>query len=107
MSTQRKSYPPEFKARIALEALKEQKTLNQLGSEYGVHPNQVSTWKKQLQSELPRVFSSASRREASREQQEQLQSHLYQQIGQLQVELDWLKKKAERAGVLVDPAFSS
>ncbi len=107
MSTQRKSYPPEFKARIALEALKEQKTLNQLGSEYGVHPNQVSTWKKQLQSELPRVFSSAARREASHEQQEQLEAHLYQQIGQLQVELDWLKKKAERAGVLVGEPLDS
>ena len=107
MSTQRKHYPPEFKARIALEALKEQKTLNQLSSEYGVHPNQVSQWKRQMQSELPGLFTSATRREQSDQEEEELKAHLYQQIGQLQVELDWLKKKAERAGVLVGKSFSS
>lgn len=107
MSTQRKHYPPEFKARIALEALKEQKTLNQLGSEYGVHPNQISQWKKQLQSELPGLFTSTARRAQSSEEEEQLKARLYQQIGQLQMELDWLKKKAERAGVLVGKSFGS
>lgn len=107
MSTQRKHYPPEFKARIALEALKEQKTLNQLSSEYGVHPNQVSQWKRQLQDELPRLFTSAARREESSEENEKLKAHLYQQIGQLQVELDWIKKKAERAGVLAGKSFGS
>ena len=92
MTAQRNRYPAEFKARVALEALKGQKTLNQLGSEYGVHPNQISSWKKQLQQELPSIFSVGRARQS--ENDEALQARLYQQIGQLQVELNWLKKKA-------------
>ena len=92
MPTQRNHYPADFKARVALEALKGHKTVNQIASEYGVHPNQVSTWKKQLKQELPRVFSPRRARQA--EEEEVLKARLYQQIGQLQVELDWLKKKA-------------
>jgi putative transposase len=92
MTVQRNRYPAEFKARVALEALKGQKTLNELGSEYGVHPNQISSWKKQLQKELPSIFSVGSARQS--ENDEALQARLYQQIGQLQVELNWLKKKA-------------
>jgi transposase-like protein len=92
MGTQRKRYSAEFKARVALEALKGHQTVNELASTYGVHPNQIGTWKKHLQRELPRLFSS---RQAQREQeQDALQAQLYQQIGQLKVELDWLKKKA-------------
>jgi putative transposase len=100
MSTQRTSYPPDFKARVAFEAVKEQKTINQLAGEYGVHPSQVSTWKKQLQDGLPQVFTAKAQRQRQEEDEEALKARLYQQIGQLQVELDWLKKKAERAGVL-------
>ncbi len=100
MSTQRKSYPPEFKARVALEALKEHKTLNELAREYGVHPTQIGLWKKQLQSELPRLFTATAQREQQTEEDEALKARLYQQIGQLQVELDWLKKKAEQAGLI-------
>ena len=92
MPTQRNHYPADFKARVALEALKEQKTLNQVASEYGVHPNQVSAWKKQLKQELPQIFSPRRTRQA--EEEEALKARLHQQIGQLQVELDWLKKKA-------------
>jgi transposase-like protein len=100
MSTQRKTYPPEFKARVALEALKEHKTLNELAGEYGVHPTQVSLWKKQLQTGLPRLFTATAQREQQAEEDEALKARLYQQIGQLQVELDWLKKKAEQAGLI-------
>ena len=89
---QRKHYPADFKARVALEALKGHKTLNQVASEYGVHPNQVSTWKQQLKQGLPAIFSVAQTKAAHEE--EALKDRLYQQIGQLQVELDWLKKKA-------------
>jgi transposase-like protein len=90
-STQRNHYAADFKAKIALEAIKGHKTLNELASEYGVHPNQISTWKKQLLQELPRIFSS--RRAQATQDEEALKARLYQQIGQLQVELDWLKKK--------------
>jgi transposase-like protein len=92
MSTQRKQYSAEFKARVALEALKGLKTVNELGSTYGVHPTQIAHWKHRLQKEMAEIFSA---RRAKREQaQEALQAQLYQQIGQLKVELDWLKKKA-------------
>jgi transposase-like protein len=91
MPAQRNHYPADFKARVAVEALKGHKTVNQIASEYGVHPNQVSTWKKQLQHELPQIFSPRRARHA--EEEEALKARLYQQIGQLQVELDWLKKK--------------
>ena len=92
MATQRKQYSPEFKARVALEALKEQETLAELGSRFGVHPVVVGQWKKQLREELPRIF--ADRRPKQEQAEAELQAQLYQQIGQLKVELDWLKKKA-------------
>lgn len=101
MSTQRNSYPPDFKARVAFEAMKGQKTINQIAGEYGVHPSQISTWKKQLQDGLPQVFTVKARQQRQGEDEEALKARLYQQIGQLQVELDWLKKKAERAGILL------
>ena len=87
----RKQYAGQFKATVALEAVKNQKTLAQIASEYLIHPNQVIQWKKQLLSELPHIFTN--RREKSEKAQEQLVSELYRQIGQLKVELDWLKKK--------------
>jgi len=71
MQTKRKRYSAQFKSQVALEALKEQKTLTELSGEYGIHSNQISLWKKQLLEE----------------------AELYRQIGQLKVELDWLKKK--------------
>ena len=92
MSTQRKQYSAEFRARVALEALKGYKTVNELATTYGVHPTQIGKWKKQLQSELPQIFSS--RREKRHQDNEALLAQLYQQIGQLKVELDWLKKKS-------------
>jgi transposase-like protein len=92
MSTQRKQYSAEFKARVALEALKGLKTVNELASTYGVHPTQIAHWKHHLQKELPDIFSV--RRDKRERDQEAFQAQLYQQIGQLKVELDWLKKKA-------------
>ena len=92
MATQRNNYGAEFKARVALEALKGHKTINELVSHFGVHPTQINKWKKHLQTELPQIFST--RREKHEQDHEALQAHLYQQIGQLKVELDWLKKKS-------------
>jgi putative transposase len=88
--TQRKQYGAEFKARVALEALKGHHTVNELAGRYGVHPTQIGKWKKHLQSELPHIFSN--RRKKREQDTEELQAQLYQQIGQLKVELDWLKK---------------
>jgi transposase-like protein len=92
MATQRNHYSAEFKAKVALEALKEQQTLAELGATYGVHPTLVAQWKRQLRDALPGLF--ADRRQKPDRSAEQLQAQLYQQIGQLKVELDWLKKKA-------------
>ena len=87
----RRRFSAEFKARVACKALKERKTLAELAAEYDVHPNQISQWKKQLLDALPELFSK--RPSQAREREERLKDRLYRQIGQLQVELDWLKKK--------------
>jgi transposase-like protein len=89
---QRKSYTPEFKVKVALEAIKGQRTINEIASHYDVHPNMVTQWRKQAIESLPEVFSSQRDREA--EKQQELRDQLYQQIGQLKVELEWLKKKS-------------
>src|SRR5262245_27329313 len=89
---QRKTYTTAFKVKVALEAIKGQRTINEIGAYYGVHPNLVTQWKKQAIKSLPDVFST--RRERDAQEEETLKAELYQQIGQLKVELDWLKKKA-------------
>jgi len=89
---QRRSFSAEMKARIALEAIKGQKTIQEIASHYGVHPNQVSTWKRQVVEGTVSLF--ADRRSHPGSSDEDLKAELYQQIGQLQVELDWLKKKS-------------
>lgn len=81
-----------MKARIAVEAIKGQKTIQEIGSHYGVHPNQVTTWKRQAIEGTPSLF--VDRRSHLDTSDESLKAELYQQIGQLQVELDWLKKKS-------------
>jgi putative transposase len=88
--TQRKKISAELKAKIALEAIKGRHTVSEIASRFSVHPNQVSQWKKQAQEHLPDLFSD--RRSKVEADHEELASELYQQIGQLKVELDWLKK---------------
>jgi transposase-like protein len=92
MGQQRRRHTAEFKAKVALEALKEQQTLNELASLYGVHPVQVAQWKKQALSGLPTVFSKE--RSPAPAEVEAQQAPLYEEIGRLKVELDWLKRKA-------------
>lgn len=89
-SKQRRSFSAEMKARIALEAIKGQKTIQEIASHYGVHPNQVTTWKRQAVEGTPSLF--VDRRSQPATSDEALKAELYQQFGQLQVELDWLKK---------------
>ncbi len=89
---QRKSYNSEFKAKIATEAIKGQKTVQEIANHYGVHPNQVGQWKKQAIEHLPEIFSD--RRAKEQQSEEELKAQLYQQIGQLQMELEWFKKKS-------------
>ena len=89
----RKSHSASLKARVALSAIKEEKTINELAAAYEVHPQQVKQWKKQLLEGSTELFSQ--KRSNLQKDQEELTSRLYQQIGQLQVELSWLKKKSE------------
>jgi transposase-like protein len=88
---QRKQYAASFKAKVALEAIKGQRTVQELGSIYGIHPNQITTWKRQLVSEAAEIFTRGGVH--GNEAIEQEKAELYQQIGKLQVELDWLQKK--------------
>lgn len=89
----RRNHDSVFKAKVALDAVRGEKTIAQLSSEYGVHANQISQWKKKLLEELPELFSEKRR---SREvDKEELEAELYQQIGRLKVELEWLKKKSQ------------
>ena len=88
---QRKKHSHKFKAQVAIEAIRNQKTINEIASEYGIHPAQVSVWKKQAMVNMQDVFSNGQDQRAKSE--EATKERLYQQIGQLKVELDWLKKK--------------
>lgn len=91
-SNMRKNHDSAFKAKVALEALKGEKTIAQISSEYGIHVNQIRQWRQKLLGELPGVFSD--RRHKKDKETEEMTSELYRQIGQLKVELDWLKKKS-------------
>jgi putative transposase len=101
----RKRYSAELKTKVALEAIKGQKTANKIASEYGVHPSQIAQWKKQALDGLPEVFST--RASQQRQSEEALIANLYQEIGHLKVQLDWLEKnhtssiEAKRA--LIEP----
>lgn len=92
MTRKRRSFRSEFKARVALEAIKNQHTLQEIASRFEVHPNQVAQWKRQALESLPEAFSKS--RVLEQKSDEELRDRLYQQIGRLQVELEWLKKKS-------------
>jgi transposase-like protein len=92
MKRQRRQYSADWKAKIALEAIKGQRTVQEIASHYEVHPNLVTQWKKQLLEGAAQVFWNGKR--AAAEADEELKAELYQQIGKLQVEVDWLKKKS-------------
>ncbi len=92
MVNMRKRYDAKIRAKVALEAVKGEKTLAELSSEFKVHPNQIRKWRKQLLECLPDLFTD--RRKKKDKDTDELISELYRQIGQMKVELDWLKKKS-------------
>jgi putative transposase len=89
----RRQHSAELKAKVALAAIKGDHTVNEIATMYGVHPAMITKWKKQMLDEAPQMF--ANRRSSAVRAQEDLTGTLYQEIGRLKVELDWLKKKAE------------
>lgn len=90
--TTRKQYSPKFKARVAVEAIRSERTLSQLGSQFKVHPIQIAKWRKSALDQLPDLFVDGRVRKARNGEAET--TALYEEIGRLKVELDWLKKKA-------------
>ena len=93
MAKRRKQHSSQLKAKVAIAAVRELKTVSQLASQYSVHPTQIHQWKRQLVEGAAELFD---RGKPSRKvsEQKQLESDLYQQIGRLKMELEWLKKKA-------------
>jgi len=98
MSSKRQ-YNGRFKSQVALDAIKSEKTIGEIASHYSIHPfsrwsaerHQIHKWKKHVLDELPNMFSDNGKK--LQQDTEKLQSELYEQIGKLKVELDWLKKK--------------
>lgn len=91
MESMKRQHSAQFKAKVALEALKGQSTVNELASRYGVHPAQITRWKQQLEEGVDEIFARGQHKRVREE--EALRARLYQEIGQLKVELDWLKSK--------------
>jgi len=96
MPRKRKSHTAAVKAQVALAAVKGDKTISELASLHGVHPTLIHTWKKQLLDNAEELFRSGVK--SSSAEHEALQAQLYEQIGRLKTELDWLKKKAASFG---------
>ncbi len=96
--TKRKRYTGAFKAKVGLEALMGIRTVGQIAREYQVHPVQVTQWKGVIRDHLPELFESA-RGTAAGEESQQVIAQLHEKIGQLTVEVDWLKKKCRQLGL--------
>jgi len=96
MAKKRKIHSPEFKAKVALEAIKEMKTASELASQFHVHPTQIATWKKQALENLAESLRRGIPTKQKTEQQ--LTSPLYEEIGRLKMELDWLKNNLPVSG---------
>lgn len=88
----RKKHSVEFKVKVAVDAIRQLKTVNELTTEYGVHATQITTWKKQALAAIPAAFSGKPGSADDRQQAEI--DELHRQIGQLIAERDWLKKKS-------------
>jgi len=95
MAAKRKRHSPEFKARVALEALKGMKTTQELAREYEIHPTQVAQWKSQLRDSADELFRRGQASDQHKDREQEL-SQAYEQIGRLNMELAWLKKRTAR-----------
>ena len=92
MAVQRKVHSAGFKAKVALVAHKAERTVNQLAGRYDVHPTQIHAWKKQLLAGAEAIFTNGAK--VASADAEAREAELYEQIGRLKMELEWLKKKA-------------
>ena len=99
MNRKRRKHSPEFKARVAMEAAKEEKTISELAQVYEVHPNQITKWKRELLDNASEVFEGKKRKPITEDRHSE---RLHQKIGQLTVEVDWLKKKCKQLQIPID-----
>lgn len=93
----KKQWSPEQKLQIVLEALKEERLISDIATEYGVHPSVIHRWKKELLDSADKVFATSKNAKAAakdKKQQEETIENLYAQVGRLTTQLDWLKKKS-------------
>lgn len=97
MKKQRRKHTAEFKAQVALEALKGLNTVNEIAAKYEIHPVQVGTWKKELLERIPEVFERKNAKKDKSEEQDREQ--LERKVGQLTMEVDWLEKKCVQLGI--------
>lgn len=93
MKRSRRTFTAEFKAKVALEAIKEIKTISELAQVYQVHPNLITHWKKEFLSNAGKVFNSVNDESAEVKKLKKENEELIHQIGQLSVDINWLKKK--------------
>jgi transposase-like protein len=99
MKQKRRNHSPEFKARVALEAIRGVKTVQQIAADNHLHPVQVTQWKTQMLEAAPGVFERGRSAAKQQQIQEQQQERLERKVGQLVVEVDWLKKKCKELGI--------
>jgi transposase-like protein len=99
MIRKRRHLTAEFKARVAAEALKGEKTIQQIAQENDIAPTQVSTWKKDLEDQMPSIFERKNAADQLAEKQERRTSHLERKIGQLLIEKEFLEKKCDQLGI--------
>jgi transposase-like protein len=97
MKKQRRKHSAEFKAQVALEALKGMNTINEIAAKYEVHPVQVGNWKKELLDRVPEVFERKNSKKDKTDEREREQ--LERKVGQLTMEVDWLEKKCDQLGI--------
>lgn len=94
MHGMKRQHDAAVKAKVAVEAIKGEKTIAQIAGEYGIHPNQIRLWRDRALAALPAVFSKGTAK--NEKAHEELEEELFRQIGRLKVENDWLKKKSQQ-----------
>ena len=99
MKRKRRHLTAEFKARVAAEALKGEKSIQQIAQENDIAPSQVSTWKKELEDNMPLIFERKNAADQDAERQERRTSQLERKVGQLLIEKDFLEKKCDQLGI--------
>ncbi len=99
MKKQRRKHSPEFKAKVALEAIQGIKTVSEIAQQYEIHPVMVGNWKKEMIDRLPELFTTHRNKKAKDSEKEQ--GHLHRMVGQLTMEVDFLEKKCKQLGIPV------